>query len=161
HVGGARTALYDYLLAKKTGGAFIIRIEDTDQKRYNPEAIPDLLAGLRYLGLHWDEGPEVGGNCGPYFQTERLDIYQKYIKILLDQGHAYRCFCTPERLAQVNEERQKAKLLTGYDRFCRNLDPAESARRAETGEPFVVRIKVPLTGSVTLHDTIRGDITID
>lgn len=161
HVGGARTALYDYLLAKKTTGAFIIRIEDTDQKRYNPEAIPDLLAGLRYLGLDWDEGPEVGGNYGPYFQTERLDIYQKYIKILLDQGHAYRCFCTPERLAQVNEERQKAKLLPGYDRFCRNLDPAESDRRAAAGEPFVIRIKVPLTGSVTLHDAIRGDITID
>jgi glutamyl-tRNA synthetase len=161
HVGGARTALYDYLLAQKTGGAFILRIEDTDQKRYNPEAISDLLAGLRYLGLQWDEGPEVGGDYGPYYQTERLDIYQKYIKILLDQGHAYRCFCTPERLAQVNEERQKAKLLPGYDRFCRNLDPSDSDRRAEAGEAFVVRLKVPLTGSITLHDAIRGDITID
>jgi glutamyl-tRNA synthetase len=161
HVGGARTALYDYLLAQKTGGAFILRIEDTDQKRYNPEAISDLLAGLRYLGLQWDEGPEVGGDYGPYYQTERLDIYQKYIKVLLDQGHAYRCFCTPERLAQVNEERQKAKLLPGYDRFCRNLDPSESDHRAETGESFVVRLKVPLTGSITLHDAIRGDITIE
>lgn len=161
HVGGARTALYDYLLAQKTGGAFILRIEDTDQKRYNPEAISDLLAGLRYLGLHWDEGPEVGGDYGPYYQTERLDIYQKYIKVLLDQSHVYRCFCTPERLAQVNEERQKAKLLPGYDRFCRNLDPTESNRRAEAGESFVVRLKVPLTGSITLHDAIRGDITIE
>lgn len=161
HVGGARTALYDYLLAQKTGGAFILRIEDTDQKRYHPEAISDLLAGLRYLGLHWDEGPEVGGDYGPYYQTERLDIYQQYIKVLLDQGHAYRCFCTPERLVQVNEERQRAKLLPGYDRFCRNLDPAESDRRAEAGESFVVRLKVPLSGSITLHDAIRGDITID
>ena len=161
HVGGARTALYDYLLAKKTGGAFIIRIEDTDQKRYNPEAISDLFDGLRYLGLQWDEGPEVGGDYGPYYQTERLDIYQKYIQILLDQGHAYRCFCTPERLAKVNEERQKAKLPSGYDRFCCNIDPAEATRRAEAGESFVVRIKVPLTGSITLHDAIRGDITIE
>jgi glutamyl-tRNA synthetase len=161
HVGGARTALYDYLLAKKTGDAFIIRIEDTDQKRYNPAAISDLLDGLRYLGLPWDEGPEVGGDYGPYYQTERLDIYQKYIQILLDQGQAYRCFCTPERLAKVNEERQKAKLPPGYDRFCRNLDPAEATRRAEVGESFVVRIKVPLTGSITLHDAIRGDITIE
>ncbi len=161
HVGGARTALYDYLLARQTGGSFIIRIEDTDQKRYNPEAISNLLDGLRYLGLDWDEGPEVGGDYGPYFQTQRLDIYQKYIPILLDQGYAYRCFCSPERLAKVNEARQKAKLLPGYDRFCRTIDPAESARRAEAGEPFVVRIKVPLTGSITLHDAVRGDITID
>lgn len=161
HVGGARTALYDYLLARQTGGQFIIRIEDTDQKRYNPEAISNLLDGLRYLGLDWDEGPEVGGDFGPYYQTERLEIYQKHIQILLEQGQVYRCFCTPERLAQVNEERQKAKLLPGYDRFCRNIDPAESARRAEAGESFVVRLKVPLSGSVTLHDAIRGDITID
>src|SRR6185503_17451403 len=98
---------------------------------------------------------------GPYYQTERLDIYQKYIQILLDQGHAYRCFCTPERLAKVNEERQKAKLPPGYDRFCRNIDLAEVTRRAEAGESFVVRIKVPLTGSITLHDAIRGDITIE
>lgn len=161
HVGGARTALYDYLLARQTGGAFILRIEDTDQKRYNPEALSNLLDGLRYLGLDWDEGPEVGGEYGPYLQTERLDIYQRYIQVLLNQSHAYRCFCTPERLAQVNEERQKAKLLPGYDRFCRNIDSAESAHRAETGEPFTVRIKIPLTGSITLHDTIRGDITID
>ncbi len=161
HVGGARTALYDYLLARQTGGAFIIRIEDTDQKRYNPEAVTNLLAGLRYLGLDWDEGPEVGGDYGPYYQTQRLDIYQKYIRELLGKGHVYRCFCTPERLAQVNEERQKARLGPGYDRHCRNIDPAESARRAEAGEPFVVRLKTPLEGSVTLHDTIKGDITIE
>jgi glutamyl-tRNA synthetase len=161
HVGGARTALYDYLLAKQTGGAFIIRIEDTDQKRYNPAAISDLLNGLRYLGLAWDEGPEVGGDYGPYYQTERLDIYQYYIQILLEQGHVYRCFCTAERLAQINEERQKAKLPSGYDRFCRNIDPAEAAQRAAAGESFVVRLKAPLAGSITLHDAIRGDITIE
>jgi len=161
HVGGARTALYDYLLARQTAGAFILRIEDTDQKRYNPEAVANLLDGLRYLGLDWDEGPEVGGAYGPYYQTERLDIYQNYIQILIDQGQAYRCFCTPERLAQVNEARQKAKLPLGYDRTCRIIDPPASARRAEAGESFVVRIKIPLEGTVTLPDAIRGDITIE
>ena len=134
HVGGARTALYDYLLAKKTGGSFIIRIEDTDQKRYNPDSVRDLLNGLRYLGLDWDEGAEVGGNYGPYTQTQRLDIYQKYSRQLLDSGHAYRCFCSAKRLAQVNEERRKAKLNPGYDRFCRNIPPAEAERRAAAGE---------------------------
>jgi len=161
HVGGARTALYDYLLAKNTGGSFIIRIEDTDQKRYNPESLTDLLDGLRYLGLDWDEGAEVGGDYGPYTQTERLDIYQIYTQQLLDSGHAYRCFCASERLAKVNEERQKAKLNPGYDRFCRNIPPAEAERRAADGEPFVVRVKIPLEGSITGRDAIRGDITVD
>lgn len=161
HVGGARTALYDYLLARNTGGSFIIRIEDTDQKRYNPESVPDLLAGLRYLGLDWDEGPEVGGDYGPYYQTERLDIYNKYTQQLLDAGHVYRCFCSPERLAELNQERQKAKLGPGYDRTCRNIDSAESNRRAGAGEPFVIRLKIPLEGSITLHDVIKGDITIE
>jgi len=161
HAGGARTALYDYLLAKQTGGAFIIRIEDTDQKRYNPKSLADLLDSLRYLGLDWDEGPDIGGPYGPYIQTERLEIYQKYAKELLDKGAVYRCFCTPERLAQVNEERKKARLPLGYDRFCRQIDPAESDRRAAAGEPYVIRIKMPLEGSMTLHDLIRGDITIE
>ncbi len=161
HVGGARTALYDYLLARKTGGSFILRIEDTDQKRFNPDSVADLLDGLRFLGLDWDEGVEVGGEYGPYVQTERLEIYQKYAKQLLDAGHVYRCFCTPERLAKVNEERQKAGLNPGYDRHCRNLSPEESEARAAAGEPFTIRIKIPLTGSITLHDAIRGDITIE
>ncbi len=161
HVGGARTALYDYLLARKTGGAFIVRIEDTDQKRYNPDSVADLLDGLRFLGLEWDEGAEIGGEYGPYVQTERLEIYQTYTKQLLDSGHAYRCFCTPERLAKVNEERQKAGLNPGYDHHCRNIPPEESAARAEAGESFTVRLKVPLTGNITLHDVIRGNITIE
>jgi glutamyl-tRNA synthetase len=161
HAGSARTALYNYLLAKQTGGKFIIRIEDTDHKRYNPKSISDMLDGLRFLGLTWDEGPDIGGPYGPYIQTQRVEIYQKYVKELLAKGGGYRCFCTPERLAQINEERKKARLPLGYDRFCRNIDPAESDRRAAAGEPFVVRIKIPLEGSVTLHDAIRGDITIE
>jgi len=161
HVGGARTALYDYLLARKTGGAFIIRIEDTDQKRYKPESVDDLLDGLRYLGLDWDEGPDVGGPYGPYRQTERLDIYRKYTQQLLEVGHAYRCFCTPERLADLSADQKRRKEQAGYDRACRNLPPAEAERRAAAGEPFTVRIKVPLHGSITLHDVLRGDITFE
>jgi glutamyl-tRNA synthetase len=157
HVGGARTALFDYLYARHYGGSFILRIEDTDQKRYNPEALERLLDGLRFLGLDWDEGPEVGGNYGPYVQTERLDIYQKYCQQLLETGHAYRCFCTPERLAAVRKERQK-KQLSGYDRYCRHLDSDEAARRAAQGENYTVRLKLPLDGEITVHDVIRGDV---
>lgn len=159
HVGGARTALFNYLFARHHGGKFILRIEDTDQKRYNLDALTWLLNGLRYLGLDWDEGPEVGGDYGPYVQTQRLEIYQNYSQQLLDNGHAYRCFCTPERLEAVSLERQKQKLSPGYDRFCRNLNPAESARRAAAGESYIVRIKIPLDGEITGHDLIRGDIT--
>lgn len=161
HVGGARTALYSYLLAKKNGGSFIIRIEDTDQKRYNPEAVGNLLDGLRYLGLQWDEGPEAGGAYGPYYQTERLAYYQKYTGQLLEAGHAYRCFCTAERLAQLAEDQQRHKEQPGYDRACRYIDPAESDRRAAAGEPFTVRLKVPLEGSITLQDAIRGPVTVE
>jgi glutamyl-tRNA synthetase len=158
HVGGARTALFNYLFARHHSGKFIIRIEDTDQKRYKPEALTWLLNGLRYLGLDWDEGPEVGGDYGPYIQTERLDIYQKYCQQLIDTGHAYRCFCSPERLETVRKERQKQK-LSGYDRHCRNIDPDEAAERAARGESHTVRAKLPLEGEITAHDVIRGEIT--
>ncbi|RMF00016.1 MAG: glutamate--tRNA ligase [Chloroflexi bacterium] len=158
HVGGARTALFNYLFARHHGGQFILRIEDTDQKRYNPQALTWLLDGLRYLELEWDEGPDIGGDFGPYTQTERLELYQKYCHQLIDEGHAYRCFCTPERLAQVRQERQKQG-LSGYDRHCRNLSAQESAARADAGESFTVRLKMPLEGDITVTDAIRGDIT--
>jgi len=159
HVGGARTALFNYLFARHTGGKFILRIEDTDQKRYNPQALGWLLDGLRYLGLDWDEGPEVGGDYGPYVQTQRLEIYQRYSQQLLESGAAYRCFCTPERIEQASKELQKQGHNPGYDRHCRALDPEESARRAAAGKPYTVRFKMPLEGEVTVHDMIRGDIT--
>lgn len=158
HVGGARTALFDYLFARHHGGKFILRIEDTDQKRYNPEALARLLDGLRYLELDWDEGPEAGGDYGPYIQTERLELYQTYCQKLLNSGHAYRCFCTPERLEQVRLERQRQN-LSSYDRYCRAIVPDESARRAAEGESYTVRLKLPLEGDITFHDAIRGDIT--
>lgn len=159
HVGGARTALFNYLFARHHKGTFILRIEDTDQKRYNPDALTWLLNGLRYLGLEWDEGPQVGGDYGPYVQTERLDIYQNYCRQLVEQGRAYPCFCTPERLEAASQERQKQGLSSGYDRFCRNIDPNEAARRVATGESHTIRLKLPLDGEITVHDLIRGDIT--
>jgi glutamyl-tRNA synthetase len=154
HVGGARTALFNYLFAHHFNGKFILRIEDTDQKRYNPDALTWLLSGLRYLGLHWDEGPEVGGDYGPYVQTERLDIYRTYCEQLLTEGHAYRCFCPAERLEAAREAGE-----AGYDRHCRHLSFNEAAKRAAQGENHTVRIKLPLDGEITVHDLIRGDIT--
>lgn len=159
HVGGARTALFNYLFARHHGGKFILRIEDTDRKRYRPEAVQWLLDGLRYLTLDWDEGPEVGGDYGPYFQSQRLDLYRTQCARLLEAGAAYRCFCTPERLEQVSQELQRKGLNPGYDRHCRDLDPALAEARAASGEPHTVRFKAPLEGEVTVHDVIRGDIT--
>jgi glutamyl-tRNA synthetase len=159
HVGGARTALFNYLFARNQQGTFILRIEDTDRKRYDEKALERLLQGLRYLGIEWDEGPEVGGEYGPYFQSERLEIYQHYARLLLDDGYAYRCFCPPERLEQVSQERQMQKLLPGYDRHCRTLDPEKAEKRAADGERHTLRMKVPLDGEITAHDAIRGQIT--
>ncbi len=161
HVGGARTALFNYLFARHHGGKFILRIEDTDQKRYKPEALDQLLEGLRYLGLDWDEGPELNGDYGPYVQTERLEIYHKHCHQLLEAGHAYRCFCSPERLEAVRQARQsKNDPTTGYDRHCRTIDYEEAAERAGKGENYVVRAKLPLEGEITAHDVIRGEITV-
>ena len=161
HVGGLRSALFNWLFARHHGGAFIVRIEDTDRKRYDPEALSDILASLRWLGLDWDEGPEVGGDYGPYFQSERVDLYQTYAHELVENGHAYYCFCSPERLAQVREEQQRRKEFVGYDRHCRDLDPGQSANRAASGETAVVRLKMPLEGQTSFHDLIRGDITVE
>jgi len=160
HVGGARTALYNWLYARHSGGQFILRIEDTDRTRYMPDALPDLLEGLRWLGLGWDEGPEVGGDYGPYFQSDRLPIYQEYAQRLIDQGLAYRCFCTPERLEAMRLE-QQAKGLSGYDRHCRFLTRAEIAEREADGIRPVVRLAVPLGGQTEFDDLIRGHIVVD
>ncbi len=161
HIGGARTALYNYLLARQTGGQFILRIEETDVKRSTPEALDELKEALRWLGLHWDEGPDVGGPHAPYTQTARKDIYLTHAQQLLDSGHAYRCFCTPERLAQVREAQKKRKEPSHYDGRCRRLDPAEAESRAASGEKFVIRFKTPRQGSTTVRDHLRGEITIE
>jgi glutamyl-tRNA synthetase len=161
HIGGARTALYNVLFAHQTGGRFILRIEDTDTKRSTPEALEELKEALHWLGLQWDEGPDVGGPHGPYRQTERKDIYQRHAQQLMDAGHAYRCFCSPERLAQVREAQQKAKQTPRYDGLCRGLPREESDRRAAAGESFVIRFRTPKDGATTVHDYLRGDITVE
>lgn len=161
HLGSARTALYDYLLAKQTGGQFIMRIEDTDTKRYVPGAEEELLNGLNWLGMEWDEGPDKGGPYGPYRQSERKEIYQKHAKELIDSGHAFYCFCTPEHLSRVREDQQKRKLPPHYDGTCRNLSIAEAEERIRNGEKYVIRFKMPQEGTTTVHDRLRGEITVE
>jgi glutamyl-tRNA synthetase len=161
HIGGLRTALFNWLFARHHQGTFILRIEDTDQKRFDPTALQTLVEALRWAGLQWDEGPEVGGTYGPYVQSERLEHYQKWAQWLVDNGKAYKCFCTAERLAQVNKEREARKLPPGYDRHCRNLTAAEVAEREARGDKYVVRFKMPLDGKTVSPDELRGDVVVD
>lgn len=159
HIGGVRTALFEWLWAKHTGGQFILRIEDTDRNRYVEGAEEQLKASLRMVGLEWDEGPDVDGPHAPYRQSERLPIYHKYADKLLEKDHLYKCWCTPERLKQVNEEKQRRKEPPGYDRHCRFLSDEERAAKEASDEPYTLRIAVPLEGETVLHDLIRGPIT--
>ena len=161
HLGSGRTALYDYLLARQTGGQFILRIEDTDQKRYVPGAEAELISVLRWLGLDWDEGPDIGGPYGPYRQSERKEIYREHAQQLIEKGQAYTCFCTPERLAQVRQQQIALKQTPLYDGTCRRLDPGEAKRRVANGEHFVVRFKMPREGTITVRDHLRGEITFE
>jgi glutamyl-tRNA synthetase len=173
HIGGVRTVVFDWLFARKMGGQFILRIEDTDQKRYDPEAVITIMDGLRWLGLHWDEGPgleelrrvgvqdaeayAVGGPVGPYIQSGRLELYRQAAETLVARGMAYRCNCSEERLERVRAEQRAHKLSIGYDRHCRDLPPGA----VSPGEPHVIRLKVPTTGETVLHDAIRGDVIFD
>ena len=161
HVGGARTALFNYLFARHRKGEFILRIEDTDRSRFKEDALGEVFTSLRWLGLQWDEGPEAGGEKGPYFQSERLEIYKEKADQLLESGYAYRCFCTPERLQKMREEQQKAKLASasGYDRHCRNLAEGEIQKLLDASTPHVIRLKIPLHRDVSFTDAIRGEIT--
>lgn len=159
HIGGARTALFNWLLAKNLGGKFILRIEDTDRKRFDPNALSDITKSLEWLGLDWDEGPGKGGDYGPYFQSERKDIYLKYVNQLLENGLAYKCFCTPERLDKMRKEQQKTGKDTAYDRRCRELSEEEVKKLENNGEKFVVRFKMPLEGNTNFTDAARGEIS--
>lgn len=161
HLGSARTALYNYLLARQTGGQFILRIEDTDTKRFVPGAEEEIMNGLHWLGIDWDEGPDKGGPNGPYRQSERITIYQEYAKKLINLDQAFYCFCTPERLARVREDQQKRKEPPHYDGTCRKLSRAEAEARINSGEKHVIRFKTPRDGSTTVHDHLRGDITVE
>jgi len=162
HVGNIRTALFNWLFARHHGGVFIVRIEDTDQNRKVEGALESILASLKWLGLDWDEGPEVDGQYGPYFQSQRLELYQKYAQALLDSGHAYKCYCSSERLEQMRREMAERKeSVRAYDRHCRDLTDQQRTQYESKGMNSVVRFKIPLVGQTTFHDLIRGDITFD
>ena len=161
HVGTAYIALFNYAFARKSGGTFVLRIEDTDAARARGDSEQMIFDALRWVGLSWDEGPDVGGPHAPYRQSERGTIYLAHAQILLDRAEAYRCFCTADRLAKVRVQQEAEKQKYGYDRHCRELDAADGARRAAAGEPCVVRLKMPLTGTVTWRDELRGEVTFD
>jgi glutamyl-tRNA synthetase len=161
HLGSARTALFNWLYARHTGGQFLLRIEDTDQTRYVPGALEDIVESLRWLGLQWDEGPEVGGPEEPYFQSQRLPLYQAWAEWLVQNGHAYRCYCSAQRLDALRKAQEAHKQPLGYDRHCRNLSSEERAAQEASGVVPVIRFAMPLTGEVTFVDLIRGPITFD
>lgn len=160
HVGTAYIALFNYVFARKHGGKFVLRIEDTDQTRSRSDSEQMIFDALHWVGLTWDEGPDVGGPHAPYRQSERAHHYRDAAGVLLETGKAYRCFCTADRLAKVRLQQQAEKKNQGYDRQCRDLDPNESRNRAAQGESCVIRLKAPLEGSITVHDELRGDIEI-
>lgn len=160
HIGNLRTALFNWLWARHNDGKFILRVEDTDQAREVENGLELIMESLRFLGMDWDEGPDVGGAYGPYHQSERLEIYKTYADELVEKGAAYYCYCTPEELAQMRAEQEARGEATRYDRRCRWLTPAQRAEREAKGLPRVVRLAVPLEGSTTLYDFIHGDITI-
>jgi glutamyl-tRNA synthetase len=161
HLGSARTALYNYLLAHQTGGKFLLRIEDTDQKRYDPTAEKDLTTNLRWLGLQWDEGADVGGPHEPYYQSQRMDIYRKHAEELVENGKAFYCFCTPAELEEVRKAQQGRGEQPRYSGKCRDLPLAEAKERVKAGETHVVRFKSPREGTITVVDELRGNITVE
>lgn len=163
HIGGARTAIYNWAFARANGGTFILRIDDTDPTRSTDENTQIILRAMRWLGLDWDEGPEVGGDFGPYAQTERLDLYKEAAQKLWDAGRAYPCFCTTEQLAADRAAAQARKdPFQGYQRRCRDLSREDAQARIDAGEPYVLRIKVPADrGDVVIHDAVHGDVVFD
>lgn len=161
HVGTAYIGLFNYAFARAHSGKFIIRIEDTDQARSAARYETAILHALGWIGLQWDEGPDIGGPYGPYRQSERLDIYRHYTRALIDKGVAYHCWCTPERLASVRQAQRQAKLPIRYDGHCRDLSRAEIAAKLQTESRPVVRLRVPDAGSMVVHDAFRDPITFD
>ena len=161
HAGGARTALFNFLFARHHGGSFILRIEDTDQTRYTEEALRDFMDSLRWLGVLWDEGPDVGGDYGPYSQSQRLELYKHYAEELILKGAAYRCYCSQERLEAMRQEQTDRKASPGYDRHCRHLTAKQIADYEAQGIVPVIRLMSPLQGETGFFDLIRGQITVD
>jgi glutamyl-tRNA synthetase len=160
HLGTAYVALINYAYAKKHGGEFILRIEDTDRKRSTLESEHMILRSLRWLGLAWEEGPDVGGPHGPYRQSERSSIYQQYANQLLESGHAFRCYCTEDRLITMREAQRRSNISPRYDGYCLDLTAAQVRELEAAGTPSVVRMKIPATGVCTVHDQRRGNIEI-
>jgi glutamyl-tRNA synthetase len=161
HVGGLRTALYNYLFARQNGGAFVLRIEDTDQTRKVEGAVENLLEVLEWLGLDFDEGPLHGGAYGPYVQSERLELYREHVRLLAESGHAYPCFCTSAELDAMRAAQQASGRVPMYDRRCRKIAPETARQRIEVGEPHVWRMAVPVGRNVTIADVIRGEVKFD
>ena len=159
HIGSARTALFNYLFAKRYNGKFILRIEDTDAERTIEDSTEKMMEMLRWLGLSWDEGPEVGGIAGPYHQSQRLEMYRKYAKMLIDKGFAYKCYCTREELAEERERAKLDKKAYKYSRKCRDLMPEERECCEKDGRACVVRFMVPETGSTVVHDLIHDEVS--
>jgi glutamyl-tRNA synthetase len=160
HIGGVRTALFNWLFARRHGGKFILRIEDTDQKRTQEQSLAGILDGLRWAGLNWDEGPDVGGDYGPYVQSQRLDLYKKWAQWLVDEGKAYRAYETSAELELISKAREANKLPPGYDRRGRQLTAEQQAQYEAEGRPFVVRLKVPLEAETAFTDSVRGVIRV-
>ena len=161
HIGGARTAIYNWAFARAMGGTFILRIEDTDPERSTEENKQVILRSMKWLGLDWDEGPEVGGEFGPYLQTERFDTYKAALEKLKEKGAVYPCFCTQEEIAAKRAEAEKAEGgYSGYDRTCRGISPEEAQRRIDAGEPHVWRLKVPENhGPIEFDDAVYGHMS--
>ena len=161
HVGTAYIGLFNMVFARKHGGRFVLRIEDTDQTRSTRESEDAIYQSLRWVGLTWDEGPDKGGAYGPYRQSERTHLYREHVERLVAGGHAYRCFCTAERLAELREGQRREKLPTRYDGLCRGLAGDEVARKVADGLPYVVRLATPDEGKLVMHDVLRGEIEYD
>src|SRR5260370_38898736 len=159
HIGGYRTALFNWLYARHTGGSFILRIEDTDVARTIEGAVDYLIDGMKWLGMDIDEGPLVGGPYGPYYQTQRKALYQQYAHQLIASGHAYRCYCTPQRLDEMRKQQEAQKLPPRYDRHCRFLSDEERAANDAAGLKWVVLLAMPIEGETVVHEAIHGDIS--
>jgi glutamyl-tRNA synthetase len=161
HVGTAYMALFSMVFAHQHGGEFVLRIEDTDAARSTPESEQNILDSLRWLGLQWDEGPDVGGPHAPYRQSERSDIYGRYVQELIDKDHAFHCFCTPERLNEMRKQQMAAGETARYDGLCAALGKDEAQARVDSGETHVVRMKIPAEGNCIVNDLLRGEIEIN
>ncbi len=158
HIGGVRTALFNYLYARSKGGKFILRLEDTDRTRYDEKYVQNLYDTMDWLGIDWDEGGDKGGEYGPYVQSERFALYKEYAQKLIENGEAYYCFCDAERLDRIRKIQTENKMAPGYDRNCRHLTKEEVEANLKAGKPYVIRLKVPMEGSTKFHDHILGDI---